>query len=153
MCRKGCGQNEFYNLCFEILKASQYIPEIVPVLKDIQDGREFERNFPQTIETFFIHKNEIISYIRKVRVGNIVDAFKNEEGSLALITAPNGRPLTELSPQELYNNLDGEIYRLLVKGMYHLIMHYFPMADDRKIMQDLFSKDVQILIKYGLLKG
>ena len=146
------GQNDFYNLCFEILKAYQQIPEIVSVLKDIQDGLEYERNFPQTLESFFIQKNEIISYIRKVRVGNIVDAFKNEEGSLALITVPNGRPLTELSPKELYNNLDAEIPRLLAKGMYHLIKHYFPVADDRKIMQDLFSKNVQALAGYGLLK-
>lgn len=146
------GQNDFYNLCFEILKAYQQIPEIVSVLKDIQDGLEYERNFPQTLESFFIQKNEIISYIRKVRVGNIVDAFKNEEGSLALISVPNGKPLSEATPGELYTELNAEIPRLILKGLYQLIKHYFPMADDRKIMQDLFSKNVQALAGYGLLK-
>ncbi len=146
-------QKSFYELCYEILQNSQNFADVASVVKDIQDGLEYERNFPQTLETFFIQKNEIISYIRKVRVGNIVDAFKNEEGSLALLPIPNGKLLSEATSGELYTELDAEIPRLILKGLYQLIKHYFPMSDDRKIMQDLFSKDVQILIKYQLFKG
>ena len=58
-------QNDFYNLCFEILKAFQQVPKIVSVLKDIQDGLEYERNFPQALESFFIQKTKLFHILEK----------------------------------------------------------------------------------------
>ena len=145
-------QNMFYKTCLGILQRSQKIPEVFSVINDIREGIEYENNFPKTMESFILQRNEIISYIQKVRFNNIVDAFKEERGSLALIPFPNGKLLTELSPQELFNNLHGEIPRLILNGMYHVIKHSFPISEDRIIMQDLFSNDMNVLIKYGLLE-
>ena len=83
------------------------------------------------------------------KFANIVDAFKGEKGSLALLPIPNGKLLSEATPGELYNELDAEIPRLILKGLYQLIKHYFPKNNDKDIMQDLFSKDIRRLNKYG----
>lgn len=145
-------QNLFYKACFEILQNFQQIPEIFSIVNDIREGLKHENNFPKNNESFILQKNEIISYIQKVRFNNIVDIFKDEKDSLALITLPNGKLLTELSPQELFNNLNAEIPRLILKGMHQVIKYSFPLAPDRIIMQDLFSNNMNVLVKYGLLK-
>ena len=145
--------NQFFDICLKILLNEHNIPEVLSTLADINEGLEKERKFPRTSLEFFIHKGEIISYIQKVRVGNIVDAFQGEEGSLALLPSLNGKFLAEANPEELYNNLDAEIPRLILKGMYQLIKHYFPENADKNIMQDLFSKDMSALRKYGIVNN
>lgn len=145
--------NRFYDICLNILLGEQNIPEVFSTLTDINEGVEKERNFPRTQLEFFSRKGDIISYIRKVRIGNIVDVFKGEEGSLALLPIPNGKLLIEANPEELYNELSAEIPRLILKGMYQLIKHYFPTNADRNIMQDLFSKDIKVLGKYGIVNN
>ena len=141
--------NQFYDVCLNILLGEQNVPEVLSTLADIKEGLEKERNFPRTQLDFIIYSGEIISYIQKVRTGNIVDAFKGEKGTLALLPIPNGKLLSEATPEELYNQLDAEMPRLILKGLYQLIKHYFPKNNDKDIMQDLFSKDIRRLNKYG----
>lgn len=145
--------NQFYDICLNILLGEQNIPEVLSTLADINEGVEKERNFPRTPLDFFSRKEDIISYIQKVRANNIVDVFKGEKGSLALLPIPNGKLLSEATPEELYNELDAEIPRLILKGMYQLIKHHFPTNADRNIMQDLFSKDIKVFSKYGIFNN
>ncbi len=42
---------------------------------------------------------------------------------LLLIPVPSEKPLADANPEELYNNLAGEIPRLILKGIHQTVKH------------------------------
>ena len=47
-------QKDFYDFCYEILLRASEIPNILSILKDIQDGYSYKNNFPRTEIDFLL---------------------------------------------------------------------------------------------------
>lgn len=144
-------QKKFYDLCYEILLRASGVPGILSTLKDIQDGYSYKNNFPRTEIDFLLMRNEIIAYIKKARLNNVIDDFISGNGSLALSRISNGMALENAIPYALYETLDVEIKRLILKGMYQLIKSKLSLLSDKEIIEKLYLNDIAVLQKYGLL--
>ena len=93
--------NSFINLCYEVLSKYLHFPDVADTWRDIQDGLNKMKNFPQDYTSFMQTKSEIISYIKKVRAGNIIDSIK-ENSPFLYIPDGSGKTLDECTPTELY---------------------------------------------------
>lgn len=140
----------FYDICYEVLSHYLNLPDVADTYKSIIDGINYCNNYPQTMTDFYNTKDEIIKYIVNVRSNNIIDAYKNVENVLLLFPLPSGKPLSQASPQELYNNLEQEIPRLILKGVHQIIKHFNEMVDDNDLTAELLQEDVNTLEKYDI---
>lgn len=140
----------FYDICYEILSHYLQFPDVADTYKSINDGWTYMKNFPQNIWGFMVKKGEIISYIQTVRLNNIIDAYKDPSNILLLVPVPSGKPLADADPQELYNNLSGEIPRLILKGIHQTVKHLHKELNDNQLTAELMQQDTKVLQKYGL---
>ena len=85
-----------------------------------------------------------------VRKNNIIDTYKNGLNPLILVPVSSGKSLFQASPQELYDNLQNEIPRLILKGIYQIIKHFNEMADDNDLIAELLQEDINTLVKYDI---
>lgn len=141
--------NSFINLCYEILSKYLHFPDVADTWKDINDGLEKMNNFPKDYISFMQTKGEIISYIKKVRVGNIIDSIK-EKSPFLFIPDSSGKTLDDCTPSELYNNLSMEIPRLILKGIHQTIKHFY-IEKNENIVAELIQQDTAVLRKYNLI--
>lgn len=139
-------QKDFYDVCYEILLKTSEASDVFSTLKDIQDGYFYKNNFD-----FLLMRNEIIAYIKRVRLDNVIDYFTTGNGSLALSRISYKLPLENATPDILYETLILEIKRLILKGMYQLIKNKFSFLSDKEIIEKLYLNDIAVLQKYGLL--
>lgn len=142
-------EKTFYDFCYEALSQHLEYKDVADTVKDIWDGLKYRQHFPWPPQNFDMEKPEIIEYIKKVRLGNIIDQYK-EHNALSFIPSSSGRSLWDLSPQELFNDLSAEIPRLIVKGTHQLIKHLSHIEDDNALTAELVQNDVTVLEKYGL---
>lgn len=70
--------NNFYNICYEIMSHYLHFPDVLDTYKSICDGLYYQNNFPWNMSDFAYQKGEIISYIEKVRLNNIIDKYKEK---------------------------------------------------------------------------
>lgn len=141
--------NPFINLCYEVLSKNLHFPDVADTWRDIQDGRNKMKCFPQDYNSFMQTKHEITSYIKKVRAGNIIDSIK-ENSPFLHISDGSGKTLDECTPIELYNNLSMEIPRLILKGIHQTIKHFY-IEKDENIAAELIQQDTAVLRKYNLI--
>ena len=141
----------FIDLCYEILSHYLHFPDVANTYKGIIDGLNFQNNFPWNTAVFSYKKGEIIAYIEKVRLNNVIDAYKEKGNSLRLIPVPSGKRLADASPEELYQNLSGEIPRLIFKGIHQVIKNLYSIPDDNELTAELLQQDIAVLQKYRLL--
>ena len=140
----------FYDICYEVLWHYLHFPDVANTYKSINDGLDYMRNFPQDIWNFRTKKGEIISYIQTMRLNNIIDAYQDPSNMLLLVPVPSWKPLADASPEELYNNLAGEIPRLILKGIHQTVKHLNENLNDNLLTAELIQQDTRILKKYGL---
>ncbi len=140
----------FYEICYEVLSHYLNLPDVADTYKSIVDGINYCNNYYQIQMDFDNRKYEVINYISKVRKNNIIDTYKNRLNPLILVPLPSGKSLFQASPQELYDNLQNEIPRLILKGIYQIIKHFNEMADDNDLIAELLQEDVNTLVKYDI---
>lgn len=140
----------FYDVCYEVLSDYLNLPDVADTYKNIVDGINYCENYPKTITDFYEKKDEIVNYIVNVRSNNIIDAYKDIKNLLLLFPLPTGRPLSQASQQELYDNLVQEIPRLILKGIHQIIKHFNEMVDDNDLTAELLQEDVNTLVKYDI---
>ncbi len=140
----------FYEICYEVLSHYLNLPDVADTYKSIVDGINYCNNYYQIQMDFDNRKYEVINYISKVRKNNIIDSYKNRLNPFILVSLPFGKSLFQASPQELYDNLQNEILRLILKGIYQIIKHFNEMADDNDLIAELLQEDVNTLVKYDI---
>lgn len=140
----------FYDFCYEVLSQYLHFPDVDDTYKSIVDGIDYRKNYYQIQMDFDNKKYEVINYITEVRKNNIIDAYKNRLNPLILVPLPSGKSLFQASPQELYDNLQNEIPRLILKGVHQIIKHYNEMIDDNDLTAELLQEDVNTLVKYNI---
>lgn len=141
---------DFYEVCYEILSHYLDFPDVADTYKSIVDGIDYCKNYDQICMDFDNKKYEVINYITEVRKNNIIDTYKNRLNPLILVPLPSGKSLFQASPQELYNNLEQEIPRLIIKGVHQTIKHFNEMVDDNDLIAELLQEDVNTLEKYDI---
>lgn len=141
---------DFYEICYEILSHYLNFPDVADTYKSIGDGIYYYRNYYQIQMDFYNRKYEVINYIGSVRKNNIIDTYKNGLNPLIFVPLPFGKSLFQASPQELYDNLQNEIPRLILKGIHQTIKHFNEMADDNDLIAELLQEDVNTLEKYDI---
>ncbi len=140
----------FYDICYEILSHYLHFPDVADTYKSINDGLGYMRNFPQNDWDFVTKKGEIISYIKTVRLNNIIDAYKDPSNVHLFVPVPSGKLLADTTPQELYNNLSEEIPRLILKGVHQTVKNLHAELNDNQLTAELIREDTRVLQKYGL---
>ena len=141
----------YFDLCYEILKRNTGFPDVAGTAKDIDDGIGYAQCYQQNQAQFSRKHNEIVAFIIKARANNVIDSYKDDNNYLALVPVPSGKPLSQSTSEELFNNLVPEINRLIVKGIYQTIKHVHPYMDDTELVKSLLLQDASILQEYGLL--
>lgn len=68
-----------------------------------------------------------------------------------MIPDPSGKILFDTNPEELYNNLNGEILRLIIKGTHQLIKNLYIIKDNNMLTDEILRQDIAVLKKYKLL--
>lgn len=144
---------DFYDVAYEVLSHYLNWPDVADTYKSIVDGIDYCNNYYQLQIDFDNRKFGVINYITTVRKNNIIDAYKNRLNPLILVPLPSGKSLFQASPQELYNNLQNEIPRLILKGVHQIIKHFNEMVDDNDLTAELLQEDVNILRKYNIQGG
>ena len=119
---------DFYDMAYEVLSHYLNWPDVADTYKSIVDGIDYCNNYYQIQINFDKRKYEVINYITKVRKDNIIDAYKNRLNPLILVPLPSGKSLFQASPQELYDNLQNEIPRLILKWIHQNIKHFNDMT-------------------------
>lgn len=140
---------DFYDICYKIMSNYLNFPDVADTYKSILDGISHCKNYPKTMTDFYKKQNDIIKYITEVRKDNIIDAYTSGQNPLMLIPTPLWKPLSQASPEELYSNLEQEIYRLIAKGIHQVIKH-FNQVDDNILTAELLQEDVNTLNRYNI---
>lgn len=141
---------DFYYVAYEVLSHYLNWSDVADTYKSIVDGIDYCKNYNQIRMDFENKKYEVIDYITEVRKNNIIDTYKNRLNPLILVPLPSGKSLFQASPQELYNNLEQEIPRLIIKGVHQTIKHFNEMADDNDLIAELLKEDINTLAKYDI---
>jgi len=141
----------FYDICYNILSYYLHFPDVADTYKDIIDGQRYQNSFPMNESDFQNKKGEIIEFILKVRVNNVIDAYQEQDNPLLFIPVPSGKSLFQTTPGELYANLTAEIPRLICKGIHQIIKHLVPYIDDNTLTAELVQGNVDTLQKFGLV--
>lgn len=144
-------KKEFLDLCYEIIRRNTSFSDVAGTAKDIDDGIGYAQCFQQNQAQFSRKHNEIVAFIIKARANNVIDSYKDDKNYLALVPVPSGKPLSQSTSEELFNNLVPEINRLIVKGIYQTIKHVHPYTDDIEVLKNLLLQDIHVLKEYGLL--
>lgn len=140
----------FYDICYEVLSHYLNFPDVADTYKSIVDGIDYCNNYHKIQMDFDNKKYEIINYIVNVRKNNVIDTYINNENLLLHVSLPLGNSLFQASPQELYNNLEQEIPKLILKGVHQIIKHFNEMVDDNDLTAELLLEDVNTLLKYNI---
>lgn len=88
-----------------------------------------------------------------MRLNNVIDEYRENDNPLILTPVPSGKRLVDASPEELYQNLSGEIPRLILKGIHQVIKNLHNIQDDNNLTAELIQQDITVLQKYKLLNG
>lgn len=141
---------KYYDICYDILSHYLHFPDVADTYKSIKDAENYRDNFPRNPIDFQLKKDDIIAFIKTVRLDNIIDSYQNQYNPLMLVPVPSGKKLSDANPQELYNNLTAEIPRLILKGIHQTIKHLNIITDDNQLTSELLQQDTAVLQKYNL---
>lgn len=142
--------NSFFDIGYEVLSQYLHFPDVADTYKSITEGKHYQNNFPWEMDSFLRERSNIISYIVKVRINNVIDTYQERENPFLLMPVPSGKSLFQAPPKELYDNLSAEIPRLILKGIHQTIKHLNVIWDDNGLTAELLQQDTTVLRKYGL---
>lgn len=124
-------------------------PDVSDTLKDISEGISYLQNYPQNPQDFFGKQDDIIRYIVKARVDNLVYVYRNSRQ----IPVPGlpGKTLRQTMSNELFVELEDAVSLLALKGIHQTIKHLYPMLNDNNLSDELLQQDISVIQgKYGL---
>lgn len=144
----------FYDICYNILSHYLNFPDVADTYKDIADGNNYLRRYPQDDIVFDNKKNDIIQYILKTRRNNFI--YQCQESNKLFVSAPFGfsnKTLFDDDRRELRVQLENEILILILKGIHQVIKHFDPALDDNMLSAELLLQGAETLQKYGIVRG
>ena len=135
-----------FNLYYALISHYLQFPDVSDTLKDISDGVSYLQNYPQD---FFDKQDDIIRYIVKARVDNLVYVYLNSRQ--ILVPGLPGKSLSQATANELFVELEDAVSLLALKGIHQTIKHLYPMLNDNNLSDELLQQDISVIQeKYGL---
>ena len=139
---RGAGMN-FFDLCYELfMRTSKYHD----LGKDIQNYNKVI-NYMNTF--YGVDRKEIEKFIIDVRMDNPVYSAIQQMVKVMVSNVPLKR-LEELYPNELYNELCGELYNIVLKGAYDSIklLNELTMEEELELSKRFANGDISIFMQY-----
>ena len=138
-----------FDLYYTLISHYFQFPDVADTLKDISDGISYLQNYPQNSQDFLAKQDDIIRYIVKARVDNLVYAYRNSQQ----IPVPglSGKSLKQATSNEWFVELEDAVSLLALNGIHQTIKHLYPMLNDNNLSNELLQQDASVIQgKYGL---
>lgn len=137
----------FMDMCYELF---QRISKIYDLSKDVQN---YNRAIFYLSNFWSTDSETIINFIIEIRQDNIIDAAIQQLLKMYRNFVVNGMPpktLDQLSPYELYNELQGEVCNIIKKGAFDSIKLLNDISPDQdEALAERFVKgDMTIFTQY-----
>ena len=135
-----------FDLCYTLISHYLQFPDVADTFKDISDGISYLQNYTQD---FFGKQDDIIRYIVKARMDNLVYVYRNSQQ----IPVPGlpGKSLKQATSNELFVELEDAVSLLALKGIHQTIKHLYPMLNDNNLSNELLQQEISVIQgKYGL---
>lgn len=137
----------FMDMCYELF---QRISKIYDLSKDVQN---YNRAIFYSSNFWNIDSETVINFIIEVRQDNIICAAIQQVLKMNRNFVVNGIPpktLDQLSPYELYNELQGEVYNIIKKGAFDSIklLNDISQEQDEALAERFVKGDMKIFTQY-----
>ena len=135
------------DMCYELF---QRISKIYDLSKDVQN---YDRAIFYSSNFWNTDSNTIINFIIEVRMDNIIctaiQQLLRMHGNFVLNEIPP-KTLNQLSPYELYNELQGEICNIIKKGAFDSIklLNDISSEQDEALAERFVKGDMKIFTQY-----
>lgn len=138
-----------FNLYYALISHYLQFSDVSDTLKDISEGISYLQNYPQNPQDFFAKQDDIIRYIVKARVDNLIYVYRNSRQ--IPIPGLSGKSLRQATSNELFVELEDAVSLLALKGIHQTIKHLYPMLNDNNLSDELLQQDISVIQgKYGL---
>ena len=138
-----------FNLYYALISHYLQFSDVSDTLKDISEGISYLQNYPQNPQDFFAKQDDIIRYIVKARVDNLIYVYRNSR-QIPIPGLP-GKSLRQATSNELFVELEDVVSLLALKGIHQTIKHLYPMLNDNNLSDELLQQDISVIQgKYGL---
>lgn len=138
-----------FNLYYALISHYLQFSDVSDTLKDISEGISYLQNYPQNPQDFFAKQDDIIRYIVKARVDNLIYVYRNSR-QIPIPGLP-GKSLRQATSNELFVELEDAVSLLALKGIHQTIKHLYPMLNDNNLSDELLQQDISVIQgKYGL---
>ena len=137
----------FLDICYELF---QRISKIHDLSKDVNN---YDRAIFYSSNFWSIDSETIVNFIIEVRKDNIIYTAVQQLLKMYENIVINGMPprtLYQLSPYELYNELQGEVFNIIKKGAYDSIklLNDISSEQDEKLAERFVKGDMTIFTQY-----
>lgn len=139
---------ELYDICYEVLSHYLSFPDVADTLKSINDGIMYLSNYPADDFSFQFKKGDIITFIQKTRIDNII--YQYHESHNVFVPLPQRKRLDQDTRNELRSQLEIAVSLLKLKGIYQVVKHLYPGVDDNVLLGELLESDRKVFDRYGL---
>ncbi len=141
-------RKELYDICYEVLSHYLSFPDVADTLKSINDGTMYLSNYPTDNFSFQFKKGDIITFIQKARIDNII--YQYHENHNVFVPLPQRKRLDHDTRDELHFQLEIAVSLLKLKGIYQVVKHLYPEVDDNALSGELLESDRKVFDRYGL---
>lgn len=136
----------FFDLCYGLFMRTSKYHDLGKDIQSYNKAISYMNNF------YGIDRREIEKFIVEVRMDNPVYSAI-QQVSRAIVNDMPLRRLEELYPNELYNELRGEIYNIVLKGAYDSIklLNKLTTEQELELSKRLANGDSSVFTQYNTL--
>lgn len=137
----------FFAQCYELFQRISDMSDVHDLKKDVENYRKlqyYKMNFNCT------NRKDIEQFIFDVRCDNDILTAIRQAGRIIININGPLRRLDELPLPELYNELCGEEYNIVLKGAYDSVKVLNELTDeqDRELQNRFANEDTEIFVQY-----
>ena len=133
---------DFFAQCYDLFQRMSDVHDLKKDVEDYQKLKYYKINFN------CINRKDIEQFIFDVRCDNVILSAIRQAGRIA-ICGPLKR-LDELSLPELYNELSGEEYNIVLKGAYDSVkvLNELTNEQDKELQNRFANEAATIFVQY-----
>lgn len=133
---------DFFAQCYDLFQRMSDVHDLKKDVENFQKLKYYKMNFN------CINRRDIEQFIFDVRCDNVIFSAIRQTGRIIM----NGplRRLDELSLSELYNELSGEEYNIVLKGAYDSVkvLNELSTEQDKELQNRFANEDTTIFVQY-----